>query len=251
MALPSMSFHKPFYWDQVDQKLASLMLSELATEFHELLHEDEAQIHFQNMGSGNERAALSQRLEMQLLRSDEFADRQYELYCQAWQNQQEVLCPDFLRGICKQAIRILISARVNAVKGTLGLEQMRTRRHNAEWLKAVTGSFSRNMELLYGQWERAAEIDAKTLEYMRVGITSNPAVHQVAAEVIQARTRLRITEASLASVERRIEIAERALSFMQRQQAPEYRIDNVRKCLDRLNADKRELSARRDHWQRR
>ena len=59
----------PFYWQQIDERLASLMLSKVSEEIRQLSHEDEQHIRFQNMGNGNSMAVPSERLKMHLLRS--------------------------------------------------------------------------------------------------------------------------------------------------------------------------------------
>jgi hypothetical protein len=238
----------PFSWQQVDETLASLMLAELSGEFGELNREDEQQIRFQNIGNGNSVTAPSQRLEMQLLRSDEWAARIYEVYCEVWRCQQKSLSPQFLRAVCQHGIRVLISVRVNAVSSELGMEQMRTHSYNSEWLKAVTAGFSRNMELLFGKWRRAAEIDAKSLEYMLAAAPNNPTVNDAARELVHARTQLRIFEAKVATIDTKIAGWERALSATQLRETNAYRTKTIEQYLERLNADKKELGSRRHYW---
>lgn len=58
-------------------RLADAALSELAVEFQKLNQDDFHQIHYQNMGNGYATTVPLERLRMQLLRSDEFAARQY------------------------------------------------------------------------------------------------------------------------------------------------------------------------------
>ena len=141
--------HVLFSWHQVDETMANLMLAQVSQEIRVLISEDEQQIYFQNIGNGNSMTIPSQRLEMQRLRSDEWAGRIYELYCETWQCQQKPLSPQFLRAVCQHGIRVLISARVGSVTSELDREQERTHQHNSEWLKSVKTSFGRNMELLF------------------------------------------------------------------------------------------------------
>lgn len=130
--------------------MANLMLAQVSQEIRVLIHEDERLIHFQNMGNGNTATAPSQRLEMQLLRSGEWAGRIYELYCETWHCQQKPFSPQFLRAACQHAIRMLISARVGSDTFELDGEQARTRQHNAEWLKSLKTSFGQDMESTNG-----------------------------------------------------------------------------------------------------
>src|SRR3954451_18278882 len=100
----------PFSWQQVDQTLASPMLSELAQEFGELNREDLQQIHYQNIGNGNGMTIPSERFEMHHLRTAELAARYYAVYLEVWRCQQEPLSAEFLRAICPNRLRGLISA---------------------------------------------------------------------------------------------------------------------------------------------
>lgn len=89
----------PFTWQQVDQSLASSMLSELAQEFGKLSREDLQQIRYQNIGNGNAMTIPSERFQMHRLRTEEWAARQYSMYCEVWRYQQKRLSPEFLRAI--------------------------------------------------------------------------------------------------------------------------------------------------------
>ena len=115
-----------FAWQQVDETMANLMLAQVSQEIRMLIREDERQIDFQNIGNGNNLAAPSQKLAMQLLRSDEWAGRIYELYRETWQCQQKPLSAQFLRAVCQHGIRILISARVGSVTSEVDSQQKRT-----------------------------------------------------------------------------------------------------------------------------
>jgi len=96
--------------------------------------------------------------------------------------------PAFLRAVCQQGIRVLISARTSSVSSELDTEQHRTRQHNSEWLKSLKAGFSRDMELLFHKWFQAAEIDAKTIEHMLAAGTKSPTVERGARDLISARS---------------------------------------------------------------
>jgi hypothetical protein len=226
----------PFSWQQVDQVMATLMLLEVSLEIRELILEDEQQIHYLNIGNENSVTSPSQRMEMQLLRSDEWAARTYEVYLEVWLCQQKPLSPHFLRGISQHGIRTLISARTGSVTSELDREQGRTGQHRVEWLKAVKTSFSRKMELLFGKWQRFAEIDAKTLEHI---VGANGLLGEAAAlPIVQARARIRLMEARIASLEKRIPAAERALSATRANTANPHRTSLIEQNLAGLKADK-------------
>lgn len=231
--------------------MANMMLAQVSQEIRALIHEDEQQIYFQNIGNGNSVTAPLQRLEMQRLRSDEWAGRIYELYCETWQCQQKPLSPQFLRAVCQHGIRVLISARAGSVTSELDREQERTHQHDGEWLKSVKTSFGRNMELLFHKWFQAAEIDAKTVEHMLAATPDHPAIDRVATELVSARTRVRIFDARTASVHEQILAMERALSAAQMHELAAHRPKLMKQILERLDSDKSNFQSRREEWQAR
>jgi hypothetical protein len=240
---------EPYSWQQFDQTLANTMLLDLALEFHRLAQEDLQQIRYQNIGNENSISVPSQRLEMQLLRSDEWAGRSYQVYCDVWRSQHKDLYPQFYRDVCQQAIRTMISVRVGSVKAELNREEILTRSHNDGWLNAATQSFSQKMELLFGKWQRAAEIDAKSIEYMLAAAPDRAALNSVGGELVHARTQLRIFDAKIATIDMRIAGWERALSATRLRETDAYRIKTIEQRLTRCNADKKELETRQHHWQ--
>lgn len=250
VTLTPMSIQTPFNWDQVDITLSRALTHRVGEEIRKLIHEDDSQVRFQNMGNENSATVPAQRIKMNLLRSAEWVARLYDGYCDLWQFQQRRLSPDFLRAVCENAIRTAVSARANTVASEFIREQERVGRTPNGWSSVVTTSFKRDMELLFGRWQQDVESDAKVLEYMQVGIP-NSAVQQVASEVIKARAQIRIAETSLASTDARTEIAARALNSMRTQPipAPAYRIGLVQDCLDGLKAQRKDLSLKLEKWQ--
>src|SRR5438067_13316009 len=106
-----------FDWLQIDHTLANLMLTEVAEEIGRHIEEDERSIRFRNRGNHNVLAIPTQRLRMSLLRADEWVKRTYDVYCEVWQLQGNLLSPEFLRAVCANGIRTLITARINSVIG--------------------------------------------------------------------------------------------------------------------------------------
>src|SRR5438270_3176214 len=155
----------PFHWQQVDQRLSSILQSKVSTEIRELITDDTGQIHFQNMHNGNSMTVPSQRLRMQRLRTEEWAARLYEGYCEIWQTQRMPISAEFLRGIVKNAISVLCSARGGAVTDEFVREQHRTG-SNVTWLKPSLEAFKRDLQLLEHNWNQTAEFDARTVQYM-------------------------------------------------------------------------------------
>jgi hypothetical protein len=155
----------PFSWKQVDERLSSIMQSKVSAEIRELITDDIGHIRFQNMHNGNSMTVPSQRLQMYPLRTDEWAARLYEGYCEIWQTQRRHLSPEFLRAVVAHAIGVLVSARKGAVADEFLGEQQLTGR-NAGWLQPAMDEFARAMARLLNKWEQASESDARTVQYM-------------------------------------------------------------------------------------
>lgn len=240
----------PFNWQQVDQSLVNLMMAEMTTEFLELAREDLQHINYENIGNGNGMTVPSQRLEMHLLRTDELAARRYAMYCEVWRCQQKPLSPAFLRAICPNGLRVLVSARVNNIISEFQMERERTGRPDAQWLQAVADELKRSMERLHAKWQRLAEIDAKTLEHMLATAHGNPDIDVVGTQIVHARTQLRIAETRIASLESLMGFCEKALSATQMREPNQYRIKNLEQRLENLKTEKKRFEIRRDGWQR-
>ena len=153
----------------------------------------------------------SQRLRMQRLRAEEWAARLYEGYCEIWQTQRMPISAESLRGIVKNAISVLCSARVGAVTDEFVREQNRTG-SDANWLKPALKACKRDLQMLEHSWNQTAELDARTVQYMLLEAPESTAAKIAAREVITARAKVRTLEAIIACIEARIAMAEQALN---------------------------------------
>jgi hypothetical protein len=239
----------PFYWQQVDEQLSSIMQGKVSAEIRELITDDVGHIRFQNMHNSNSIAIPSARLQMHRLRTDEWAARLYEGYCEIWRTQRRYLSPEFLRAIATHAIGVLISARKVAVAYEFCSEQQRTGSPGAGWLQPAMDEFAREMMRLLNKWEQASESDARTIQYMLESGPKAPAINKAAWEVITAKGRIRALEAGIASIEARIKMAERALNGMSMSKTPPYRKASVEQSLSRLKDERKELRSSLDDWQ--
>jgi hypothetical protein len=131
----------PFHWQQVDQRLSSILQSKVSDEIRKLIDKDVGHIRFQNMRNANSMAVPSERLQMHRLRTEEWAARLYEGYCEIWQTQRMHLSPEFLRGIGENVVRVLYSARVGAVTDEFVREQQRTG-SDANWLQPALEAYA-------------------------------------------------------------------------------------------------------------
>jgi hypothetical protein len=238
----------PFNWKQVDERLSSIMLGKVSAEIRELITDDVGHIRFQNTHNGNSMAVPSERLQMHRLRTDEWAARLYEGYCEIWQTQRRHLSPEFLRGIATHAIGMLVSARKGSVADEFSREQRRTGNPDVGWLQPAMDEFARAMARLLNKWEQTCEFDARTVQYMLESAREGSAIKRAAWEVVTARARIRTLEAAVASLEARIEMAERALNGMLIPETPAYRKASVEQSLSRLKDQRKELRASLDDW---
>jgi hypothetical protein len=197
----------PFNWQQIDQRLSSILQSKVSGEIRELTTDDVGHIRFQNMHNENSMTIPSQRLRMQRLRTEEWAARLYEGYCEIWQTQRMPISAEFLRGIVKNAISVLCSVRVNTVTYEFVQEQHRMR-HDANWLKPALEAFKRDLQMLEHNWNQTAEFDARTVQYMLLQAPESRATKIAASEIITARARVRTLEEMITSIEARTAMAE-------------------------------------------
>lgn len=190
----------------------------------------------------------SQRLQMQRLRTEEWAARLYEGYCEIWQTQRRPISAEFLRGIVENAISVLCSARVGAVTDEFVREQHRTGR-DANWLKPALEAFKRDIQLLAHKWGQSSELDGRTVQYILESNPESSRVRIAAWEVITARARTRTLDAGIASIEARIKMAESSLNGMLMAKTPAYRRANVEQTVSRLKEERKELRSSLDGWQ--
>jgi hypothetical protein len=238
----------PFNWQQVDQRLSSILQSKVSEEIRKLIDDDVGHIRFQNIHNGNDMTIPSERLQMHRLRTDEWTARLYEGYCEIWQTQRKNLSPAFLRGIAQNVVSVVCSARVGAVTDEFVREQHRTGR-DANWLKPALEAFKRDMQLLAHKWNQAAELDARTVQYMLESNPESSRIRIAAWEVITARARTRTLDAGIVSIEARIKMAESSLNGMLMAETPAYRRASVEQSVSRLKEERKELRSSLDDWQ--
>jgi hypothetical protein len=61
---------RQFNWQQVDERLSSIVQGKVSANIRELIHDDVGHIRFQNMTNQNSMTVPLERLRMQLLRSE-------------------------------------------------------------------------------------------------------------------------------------------------------------------------------------
>jgi hypothetical protein len=90
-----------FRWDDIDQALIGPKLSKLAAEIQAAFFKDESEISFEGRKRGNSAYFLATFLDKQVDRTDEWARKQYEAYCDCWYEQGRCISPEFIRGVSR------------------------------------------------------------------------------------------------------------------------------------------------------
>jgi hypothetical protein len=183
------------------------------------------------------------------LRTDEWAARLYEGYCEIWQTQRRHLSPEFLRAVVAHAIQTVVSVRKGSIVDEFRREQQQQGSPDAGWLQPAMDAFARDMVLLLHKWEKESEFDARTVQYMLEAAPDGSAVKRAAWDVITAKARIRTLEAGIASIEARSKMAESALNGMLTAERPAYQRANVEQNLSILKEQRKELRSSLDDWQ--
>lgn len=153
-----------FQWDQIDHELVALKLSALAVEMNEAIGADERRIRFEVRKSGNSAGYGRAFVEMYKRRADEWAQRNYEIYCDVWVNvQRGTKTADFVRAVLEKGIQPLIAALTARAIEELKSRQARTR--SIPNLHALMGAVTDSMERLRADWKRKLEIEAREYEH--------------------------------------------------------------------------------------
>jgi hypothetical protein len=143
-----------------DQRLANLKLEDLSLEIQRKIAADEG--HIRAIRNGNVATPPARRLEMQIQRTDEWADEIRNIYLDTWQKQGNQKSPEFIRIVLVNAVVELIRTRMATVMGQSALVRQQTRS-----LQDMLNldEFARRMLQLEAKWKRRLEIDATECEY--------------------------------------------------------------------------------------
>lgn len=143
-----------------DQRLANLKLEDFAVEMQRKIIADEAQI--RTVRNGNAATPPARRLEMQIQRTDEWAEGTCNIYRDTWQKQGNQQSAEFIRTVLVNAAVGLIRTRLATVKGQCALFRQRTR-SSKDMLNL--DEFARRMFQLEAKWKRKLEIEATECMY--------------------------------------------------------------------------------------
>jgi hypothetical protein len=151
-----------FRWSDLDQTLVSTKLEKLTKEIQGAFVKVEAEIGFEGRKRGNGAYFLPTFLAKQVERTDEYARRKYELYCECVYEQGRCVSPAFLREVYANAIKLFIQVR----KDTIADHFARRAHITGERLNQhCFNRFAREMDALGNTWFKTTEADAKSLEH--------------------------------------------------------------------------------------
>src|SRR5689334_17228626 len=106
-------------WEDLDQRLVSPKISNLAKTFHKQIADGERRIVHERRESGNSGRYLPEILDLQELLTDEWATALYAVYCETCNQQGGSPSASFIRAVRDKAIIPLIEIRKGTVEGQL------------------------------------------------------------------------------------------------------------------------------------
>src|SRR5215470_1569019 len=152
-----------FRWEDLDQRLVSLKLADVAERMQKEATDATRKAALETNKSGNSGGYFARLLELQEQITDAWAKALYETYCEVWLIQGHQPTPDFIRAVSRKAVRELIGSRKGAVEESIQLYCARTRRSSGK--SAALAHLTRLTYKLASKWDRRLEAEARALEY--------------------------------------------------------------------------------------
>jgi hypothetical protein len=163
--IPQLS-SKGFLWKDIDHTLARLKLTDLAIQMRSKIDKEERRIRFENRFNENGNTVPSLIIAMKERNAEEWARREYKIYCDVWKAQGNVKTADFVRSVYRHAIAVMIKARTNGIKSEF-LMWVRRTSFNGSLAHAHVNGLELRMARLSNAWFRKLEAEAKELEHSR------------------------------------------------------------------------------------
>src|ERR1700694_4598339 len=155
-----------FRWVDIDHRLLSPKISDLAEEMHKRIAAGERKAEFDTRQSGNAAGYLTRLFDFHQRLTDEWAERLYAAHRDAWLQQNRTVSPSFIRGVRDRAIAQLIAARKSTVQAGVSL---RGTRIGQQPNPIALGEWNRRMDRLAARWNRKLEAEAVACEYRAPG----------------------------------------------------------------------------------
>jgi pyrimidine deaminase RibD-like protein len=151
-----------FRWADIDQRLLSHKISEVAEEMHKRVAEGERKVTFDARQSGNAAGYLPRLFDFHEQLTDEWAKRLYTAHCEAWVQQNRTVSAAFIRAVRDRAIIQLIAVRKSSVQA----EACRRGTATSQQPNSIAlGAWNRKMNRLAARWNRKLEAEAVATEY--------------------------------------------------------------------------------------
>jgi hypothetical protein len=151
-----------FRWHDLDQTLVAPKLSKLSEEMQKAFFKDEAEISFEARRRGNSAYFLPTFLDKQVERTDEWARREYEIYCECWYEQGHCISPEFVREVSTHGILGIFEVRKGTIAYHFTRQAQRTRKQLNQHCLA---NFARRIKVLANTWRKDLEAQATALEH--------------------------------------------------------------------------------------
>jgi hypothetical protein len=151
-----------FQWGDLDLRLISPKTNELAREMHKRARDGENKIAFETAKSLNSAGYLPRLFDFHEELVDEWAKRLYAAYCVAWEEQNRVVSPAFIRGIRDRPMAQLFAARESSVKFEV---YSRANRMGESVNQVAVAEWEHKMNRLANRWRSNLEAEAVACEY--------------------------------------------------------------------------------------
>ena len=151
-----------FRFEDLDHRLISPKTNQLAEEMHERIRHAKNKISFETARNGNSAIYLLRLLEFHEELADEWAERLFIAYCEAWVEQNRSISPSFIRAVSNRRIRELFAARISSVHGDV---VGRATRISEPINPLVLSNWRLRMDRLANRWHNRLEAEAAKCEY--------------------------------------------------------------------------------------
>jgi hypothetical protein len=132
---------------------------------HQQIEAAERRIQFENLRNLNSLAVPSLILEMKERRTEEFVQKVYELYCDAWHTQGQKKSAAFLRAVYGGGILPVLRAQAGSITSEFAMFATRTN-FPSQVRDATLQGLGLRMKRLEARWLRRIEAEAKECEHI-------------------------------------------------------------------------------------
>jgi len=176
-------------------------LTQLSVEMNALLVSDEREIEFEGKKRGNAAYFLPTLLDNQVRRTDEWASRQYEIYCDCWHDQGHSITAEFVREVSKNGIVPLMHIRKGTIDQQLERKALKTNMPFDQHSINCIQLWHIRMDRLANKWERDLEAEARKIEH-NASVLKNLMVmadskHETSEQLLVCESRLTETNTEL------------------------------------------------------